>query len=275
MWFAHKCKAGLAAAVLAAALAVGAAGRAAPGAHEDLAPKMIALAPGAIRYRPPGDFSRAGQPADAPLRTLRIERTLTIMQRQVTAAEYRRCVDAGACPPLPGSSAASDRPVVGVSWRDAAAYAAWLSQATGERFRLPTDAEWAFAAGSRFRDDALSDGHARDPSRRWLAQYTAASARSEPIDDEPQPIGAFGANEHGLIDIAGNVWEWTDSCLVRGVIETGGEARTTLVNCGVRIVVGAHRTHLSDFVRDARGGGCGVGAPPANLGFRLVRDDQR
>ena len=43
-------------------------------------------------------------------------------------------------------------------------------------------------------------------------------------------------------------------------------------NCGVRVVEGRHRTYVSDFIRDARGGGCAVGAPPSNLGFRLVRE---
>src|SRR5215831_11762473 len=67
-----------------------------------LAPDMIALAPGAIAYRAPGDFSRAGRPAKPPISTMRIERTLTIMKRQVTATEYQRCVEAGACLPRSG-----------------------------------------------------------------------------------------------------------------------------------------------------------------------------
>jgi hypothetical protein len=46
-----------------------------------------------------------------------------------------------------------------------------------------------------------------------------------------------------------------------------------IVNCGVRVVEGRHRTYLSDFIRDARAGGCQVGTPPTNLGFRLVLDD--
>jgi hypothetical protein len=44
------------------------------------------------------------------------------------------------------------------------------------------------------------------------------------------------------------------------------------LNCGVRVVEGRHRTYVSDFIRDARAGGCAVGVPPSNLGFRLVRD---
>ena len=55
--------------------------------------------------------------------------------------------------------------------RNTDAYAAWLSAKTGETWRLPTDEEWVFAAGSRFYDDALSVAASRDPSVRWLARY--------------------------------------------------------------------------------------------------------
>ena len=98
-------------------------------------------------------------------------------------------------------------------------------------------------------------------------------SREEIVDKAPQPIGSFGANENGLLDVAGNVWEWTDTCFVRSALDERGEIVATTVNCGVRVVEGRHRTYMSDFIRDARAGGCSVGMPPSNLGFRLVRDD--
>jgi formylglycine-generating enzyme required for sulfatase activity len=273
MLLALKLKTGLAV-VLSAPLALSALPANEPAeAGRNAAIEMVTLASGDVSYRAAGDFSRAGRPANAPLRAVPIDKSLNIMVRQVTAAEYARCSAAGACPRLPTSDSSSDRPVVGVSWRDATAYAAWLSRETGERFRLPTDREWAYAAGSRYHDDVLPESDANDPSRRWLARYEAESERGRPADAAPQPIGTFGANEHGLLDVGGNVWEWTDSCFVRGAIETDGEVRATLVNCGVRVVEGAHRTFVSDFIRDARAGGCAVGTPPSNLGFRLVRED--
>ena len=148
----HKLRAARAAAVFAVPLAMSVLPMATGLADERrAAAALVVLAPGAFAYRAPGDFSRAGKPANAPLRALRIERTLTIMQRQVTAAEYQTCVDAGACSRISGSSPQPDRSAVGVSWRDADADASWLSRETGSRFRLPTDEEGSFAAGSRFR----------------------------------------------------------------------------------------------------------------------------
>ena len=46
------------------------------------------------------------------------------------------------------------------------------------------------------------------------------------------------------------------------------------MNCGVRVVEGQHRSYMTDFIRDPRSGGCAVGKPPSNLGFRLVRDER-
>ena len=262
-------------------------------------PDLVELGPGAIRYRDPGDVWRDGQPTSAPLQTVRIPGGLRIMRHQVTAADYHRCVKAHACLAV-DEETLSDRPVVKVSWRDAEAYAAWLTRSTGLPFRLPSDREWAYAAGSRFVDEdepAGADG--ADPGRRLLALYDKDAERStrratgrDPasnasrdrgletgrdigLDKTPQPIGTFGANEHGLLDVAGNVWEWTDTCFARASLDALGNPEATVVNCGVRLVEGRHRAYLPDFIRDARAGGCAVGTPPSAIGFRLVLDAAR
>ena len=74
--------------------------------------------------------------------------------------------------------------------------------------------------------------------------------------------------------LAGNVWEWTNTCFLRMTLEPTGRRTVTNTNCGVRVVQGAHRTYMTDFIRDPRTGGCAAGVPPANLGFRLVVEDR-
>ncbi len=107
-------------------------------------------------------------------------------------------------------------PAVGLSFYDAVAYAEWLSRETGQNWRLPTDREWALAAGSRYRDDAYTEiSDPANPSRRWIATYDAEAAAEQALDPAPKPAGTFGANEHGLLDLSGNVWEWTSTCYVR------------------------------------------------------------
>jgi formylglycine-generating enzyme required for sulfatase activity len=234
-------------------------------------PAMVEVFAGSSEYRLAGEFSAAGRSVTAPTIRYRLEGVLEVMRHQVTVGEYRRCVAAGACPKLVADAEqGADFPAVGVSFLDAAAYAAWLSAETGESYRLPTDAEWAYAAGGRFRDDgAGAADDPADPSKAWLTRYQR-EAEARP-DSRPRPVGGFGANEHGLLDLAGNVWEWTSTCFERRRLDESG-ASAPLVNCGVRVVEGEHRSYVPDFIRDARAGGCATGTPPSHLGFRLVRE---
>jgi len=236
-----------------------------------LEPAMVALAPGALSYRAAGEFTQNGKVVEAPLLSIRLARPLSIMQHQVSSADYQACVDDGACRALDRDVAvAIDRPAVQVSWHDASAYAAWLSRKTGRHYRLPTDREWAWAAGSKFADDGVAID-ADNPAQRWIARYDREAGRDS--DTATRPFGAFGINENGLADLSGNVWEWTATCFERSVLDDAGALAKTNANCGVRIAEGAHRAYVTDFIRDARAGGCAAGTPPDNLGFRLVRDE--
>jgi len=230
---------------------------------------IVEVRAGNVAYRVAGDFTRSGKQAEAPLRQITFDR-LAIMKHQVSSADYQACVDDGACRTLDRNVAiATDRPAVQVSWHDANAYAAWLSHRTGETYRLPTDEEWAFAAGSKFADDALPVDN-DDPSKRWIAKFERESERI--IGAEARAYGSFGVNENGLVDVAGNVWEWTSTCFTRYRLDDAGKTISSTSNCGVRVVEGQHRSYVTDFIRDARGGGCMAGVPPDNLGFRLVRE---
>lgn len=229
----------------------------------------LRLVSGSFSYRAAGDFSRNARPVEGPLRELRLPTDLLIMKRQVTVAEYARCVQDSACPKVPTPGGSANVPIVGVSWHDASAYAAWISQKTGVTHRLPTDEEWTFAAAEKGRDEALPLVDPADPAQAWIARYEAESSRSRPVATTPQPGGSFGTNSKGLDDLAGNVWEWTDSCFVRVTLD-GPREHVTNTNCGVRVVEGAHRTYMTDFIRDPKSGGCAQGVPPTNLGFRLV-----
>ena len=232
---------------------------------------VLRLTPSSFSYRAAGDFSRDGRPVEGPLRELRLPADLVVMKRQVTVAEYTRCDDDGVCLRIGVAARSPDLPVVGVSWHDASAYAAWLTRKTGITHRLPTDEEWTFAAAEKARDEAMPLVDPTDPAQAWIARYEAEAARSRPAATAAQPAGTFGTNSNGLDDLAGNIWEWTNSCFVRTSLD-GGRERITNTNCGVRVVQGAHRSYMTDFIRDPRFGGCAAGIPPANLGFRLVAE---
>jgi formylglycine-generating enzyme required for sulfatase activity len=235
---------------------------------------VVELHSGSVAYRVNGDFTHARKQAAAPLVRISLPRSLAVMKHQVSSSDYQRCVDDGACRALDrGVIVAGDRPAVQVSWHDANGYAQWLSRKTGETWRLPTDEEWAIAAGSKFKDDGIAIDD-NDPSKRGIARYEREADRA-PSDPGTRSFGTFGSNENGLQDIGGNVWEWTASCFVRRVLNDGGKVISESPNCGVRVVEGQHRAYVTDFIRDAKAGGCAVGVPPDNLGFRLVVERDR
>jgi len=185
---------------------------------------------------------------------------LFVGREEVTWSLWRQCHDDRVCDflPRPGLAVpAGDFPVTGVNMPDIDRFLAWVALRTGTEYRLPTLKEWRAFAGRR------ADGERRklfeDPRLAWAADYGSARRVSRKL----KPSGSFGLASSGVADISGNVWEWTSTCAIAGV-DTD--------RCPAFVVAGEHEADVPLFLRDAFGGGCTAGVPPANLGFRLVRD---
>lgn len=248
------------------------AGHDGPPQAADVPVQMTRIAAGSFTHPQPGEFLKDGRPVAAPRILADIGHPFEIMTYQVSVADFRRCVDASACKPA-DTRGTGDVPVTGVSYLDATEYARWYSSTSGESWRLPTDEEWALAAGERFRGDMEPlEEDPGNPARGWLSSYQREVDLARKPDPEPRTRGSFGRNAKGIADMAGNVWEWTSTCYVRTTIAEGGTVESTVENCGVHVVAGFHRTYMSNFIRDGKSGGCAIGLPPDNLGFRLVRE---
>jgi sulfatase modifying factor 1 len=104
-----------------------------------------------------------------------------------------------------------DFPIVMVSWEDAKAYASWLSEKSGLQFRLPTEAEWEFAASNR------GQGASRYPGSEDVMEVARHKGNAEwrELGPGPSRVGSLQPNELGLYDMSGNVWEWCEDDLVR------------------------------------------------------------
>lgn len=130
---------------------------------------------------------------------------------EVTFAQWDECVAAGGCNGYrPGDEGwgRGNRPVINVSWNDAQAYVQWLSQHTGQRYRLLTSAEWEYAARAGTTTNFWwgDQDPVCDQSAGNGANFGACT------DDRTRPVGSFQPNGFGLYDVHGNVLEWVADC---------------------------------------------------------------
>ena len=240
---------------------------------DQAAPVLLRLDPVPFTHRLDGEWQRDGHPVDPPLAEVQIATPVEIMALPVSVGDYMACVQARACVLPDGPTDRADLPVTGVNWLDATAYADWMTQQTGDNWRLPSDVEWAQGAAELYRDDALNIiDDPGNPAVRWLAEYEAAAERSRDRDREIRPLGSLNVSATGMRDIGGAVWEWTSTCLRRVDVDGDGRILRQDETCGIYIAEGRHRAALTLFERNPRTGGCSVGTPPDNMGFRLVRE---
>lgn len=185
----------------------------------------------------------------------------------------------------PGFPQTDDHPAVCVNWDSANAYAAWLTRKAGRRYRLPSEAEWEYAAragtaGARFWGDTttLACQFAN------VADLTLATALN--LDRRPAftfrctdnfvftaPGGSFRPNPFGLHDMLGNVWQWTQDCLnptLEGQPANGNPRLTG--DCGTRAMRGGSWSHLPWYVRAGNRVRGDSGERFSFAGFRVVRD---
>jgi formylglycine-generating enzyme required for sulfatase activity len=169
-----------------------------------------------------------------------------------------------------GGGGARRDPVTNVNFKDANDYAQWLSQKTGRRFRLPSEAEWEYAARAGTQTTWWW-GDEPDPK-----QANCSACGRPRKQDRTGPVGRFPPNPWGLHDTAGNVWEWTQDC--RHASYAGAPANgsawedTDGGDCGLRVVRGGSWgdpiESARSSIRDPRKATSRYG----RVGFRLVED---
>jgi len=162
-------------------------------------PEVVVVPPGRFNM---GSNSIGGD--EKPVHPVTIPRPIAMGRFEVTFAEYDACLAARGC-----RSNVSDlgwgrgsNPVIHVTWNDAQDYVRWLSATTGQRYRLPTEAEWEYAArGGSGAEDVFGAGQANCEhcGSPWDGKRVA-------------PVGRFPPNGFGLYDMLGNAWEWTLDC---------------------------------------------------------------
>ena len=235
-------------------------------------PEMVVVPPGQFTM---GDLSGRYGASAQPARQVTIPRSFAIAAREVTFDQYDRFAKAtGRTLPQDRGWGRGDKPVIYVSWEDATAYAAWLSEQTGREYRLPSEAEWEYAA----RGGSAQDYWWGDRASHQFANFgsdVCCRGLSDGIDrwaDETAPAGAFPANEFGLYDTAGNVWEWVYDCWNVDHYGAGtGSAARLAGDCSKRVVRGGSWSDIPLHVASAARGRAATDAQLGFIGFRVVR----
>jgi formylglycine-generating enzyme required for sulfatase activity len=176
---------------------------------------------------------------------------------EVTVAEWNACAADGACP---ARSAGADpaTPALGLSWREAAQYAAWLTKTTGRTYRLPTEAEWEYAARAG-TVDAYWWGATFEPSR--IATGAA------------QRVGSGDANAFGLHDVLGNAREWVADCYVNTYAKAPADGSAVSEgDCARRVIRGGAWSSSAADMRIANRSRVAVDMHAGYMGVRVAAD---
>lgn len=161
----------------------------------------------------------------------------------------------------PGFAQTDNDPAVCVSWSDANAYTKWLTKKTGKGYRLPTEAEWEYAARAGnaatrpWGDDevnACRHANVGDASAKRGVPGTEATWKYHDCDDRhayTAPVGSYEPNAFRLYDMLGNAWEWTDTCWNMSPPGAPPEDNRTTGPCEQRVLRGGGWVDSPAYVR--------------------------
>ena len=223
-----------------------------------------------------GDIQGIGLKDEVPVHEVEIKQRFAIGKYSVTFSEYDLfCEATGRKKPGDRGWGRGKQPVILVSWLDATAYTQWLSQETGENYRLPTEAEWEHAARAG-TNTSYWWGDSMKPGMANCHQCNDKTTKPRPVT-----VGHFMPNAFGLYDALGNVFEWTASKWTKTF---NGEELKQINNDEVQVLA----NYLDAAQIAMRGGTWNLGAKfnrsssryygapqsaNTNLGFRIARSE--
>ena len=235
-------------------------------------PRMVVVPGGRFIMGSPG--AEEGRFDDeGPRRVVLIE-SFAVGVYEVTFEEWDACAWAGGCGgaiPEDEGWGRGDSPVIHVNWEDAQGYVSWLSGATGQDYRLLSEAEWEYVA------------RAGTQTTRYWGDSEAGQCRHANGDDDDlpcsdgydstAPVGSFQPNGFGLYDVLGNVWEWTEDCWIEDYSDAPNDRsarQSESDECSSRVIRGGSWGNSPRFLRSANRG-LPLHGRHNRIGFRVAR----
>ena len=230
-------------------------------------PEMQRVPAGTFVMGTPGAPSRADTRAESQATVVRLTRPFAMGRMEVTRREFRAFLtdsayeQKGDCViwddeqsrfsidhpaesvEAPDADVSDDQPATCISWHDARAYAQWLAKKTGKPYRLPSEAEWEYAA----RAGSVAEwpwGEQASDGCDFANVYDLTGREHYPLGWDPvrcrdgyaglAPVGALRPNAFGLYDLIGNVAEWVDDCYTDSYVGRPKDGRSWFWNGGCR-----------------------------------------
>ena len=231
-------------------------------------PEMISI--------PTGSFFMGNKddPLAMPVHKVTINKPFAMSKYEITFNDYDMFAQA-TNRPLPSDNrwGRGNRPVINVNFEDALAYASWLSETTGKKYRLPTESEWEYVARAETNSLFWWGNDIKDASGRANCRRGCNSKFSGLFGAKTAPVGSYPANGFGVYDTAGNVAEWVADCFTDNYTLHPKNGQAMLVkNCSSRVVRGGsakdNAERLASHVRDYHR----TEIFDVHLGFRVVME---
>lgn len=228
-------------------------------------PDMVVIPAGSFAM---GARSKQADDNEYPQHTVTFSRAFALGRYEVTFEQYDLFArESGRPLPADEGWGRGNRPVINVSWEDANAYARWLATVTGQPYRLPSEAEWEYAARANSNSvfswgDQPADGHA-----------VCDGCGSEWDGRQSAPVGSLRANSWGLFDMAGNVGEWVADCYQPDYNQAPQDGQPALnPPCSSRVVRGGSWFDIPRLIRPAGRYRHPADATQNDWGFRVALD---
>jgi len=261
----------------------------------EVCPELVVVPAGSARIGAP--YTEGGDD-EGPIHEVVISRPLAFGKYEVTRFEFAMFVlktkysldfscrylaevgwEQGVSWRWPGFQQTNSHPVVCVNWNDAKAYLEWLSQETGQVYRLPSEAEWEYAARAGsvdrfFFGNSVSNlckyGNGVDASSDFKWQNKKCE---DGYGSGTAPVGSFRPNRFGLYDTIGNVWEWLEDCWNGSYSNAPGDGSSwDTGDCSNRGTRGGSWLNDPRFLRSAHRNRLFYSYRKYNTGFRVVRE---